>query len=198
MRYGKLFLSNGENRMEFSEVLEKRYSCRAFSDKPIAREDLVSVMKAGTLAPSACNTQPWHFICVDDEEKLARVAKCTQKGGLGFINRFTPQAKAFIVIVKEKPSFSEKVAKVMSSRDYSPYDIGLAGANMVLKATDLGIGSCILGWYDEDKVKEELNIEKSKSVDLIIALGYPESLDAPTRKRKDFDTVHSFNSYGEK
>lgn len=184
--------------MEFREILAKRYSCRAFSDKALDRESVVEIVKAGALAPSACNSQPWHFVVVDEAETIERVAKCTQKGGLGFINRFTPKSKAFIVVVKEKPGFSEKMAKVMTSRDYTPYDIGLAVGNMVSRATDLGVGSCILGWFDEEKIKAELSIPEDKAVDLVIALGYPESEDIPNRKRKDFDSVHSFNKYGEK
>ena len=182
--------------MEFNEVVERRYSCRAYSDKKIKREDLEEIVRVATLAPSACNSQPWHFIIVDDEELIQEVAKATQKGGLGMINRFTPSVSAFIAVVKEKPKFSEKLAKVMTSRDYTPYDIGLCTAGIVYKATDLGIGSCILGWYDEDKVKQALNIPEDRAVDLIVALGYEESDSIPARRRKDFSKVCSYNKYG--
>lgn len=184
--------------MDFIEILDKRYSCRAFSDKELARETVVEILKAGAVAPSACNSQPWHFVVVDDKEKIASIATRTQKGGVGLINRFTPKAGAFIVVVKEAPNFSEKMAKVMTARDYTPYDIGLAVGNMVSRATDLGVGSCILGWYDEDGVKKDLSIPDKKSVDLIIALGYPEKEDIPVKKRKNFDEIYSFNVYGEK
>ncbi len=183
--------------MEFKELAQKRYSCRGYKDQKIDRAVLKDIVETARLSPSACNSQPWHFLVVDDQEKLSLVARATQKGGLGFINKFTPSATAFIVLVKEKPGFSEKMAKVMTSRDYTPYDIGLATATITYRATELGLGSCILGWFDEDKVKSALNIPEKLSVDLIVALGYPESDTIPTKKRKEWSDTCSFNAYGE-
>lgn len=184
--------------MDFLEIAQKRYSCRKYSDKKIDRETLLELVKVARLAPSACNSQPWHFVLIDDADKIEQVAKATQKGGLGFINKFTPTAKAFLVLVKEKPGFSEKMAKVMTSRDYTPYDIGIVTATITYRATELGLGSCILGWFDEDKIKEILSVPKKHFVDLVIALGYPETADVPEKRRKDESEVLSFNSYGAK
>lgn len=183
--------------MEFSEVVQKRYSCRAFDEeKTLSRETIEEIIEAGRMAPSACNSQPWKFIVVDDPVLIEKVAKTTQSALLG-INKFTPDAKAFIVIVKDAKAFSEKVAQIMKKRDYVPYDIGIASATMCYKATELGVGSCMLGWYDGEKVQDILQIPSNKSVEIIIALGYPKSDDIPQKRRKDKSLVLSYNTYGE-
>lgn len=181
--------------MDFSEIVYKRYSCRSYDiEKPIDREVVEQIIEAGRLAPSACNSQPWKFVVVDEPELIKEVAKTTQSALLG-INKFTPDVKAFIVIVKEARAFSEKVAQIMKHRDYVPYDIGIVSATMCYKATELGLGSCILGWYDGAKIQELLGVPQSKSVELLIALGYPKSDDVPTKRRKDKGTILSYNRY---
>ena len=181
--------------MDFGEIVLKRYSCRSYdTDKPLEREIIEEIVEAGRLAPSACNSQPWKLIVVDEPELIKDVAKTTQSALLG-INKFTPDVKAFIVIVKEARAFSEKVAQIMKHRDYVPYDIGIISATMCYKATELGVGSCILGWYDGAKIQEILNVPQSKSVELVIALGYPNTEEVPQKRRKDKDVILSYNRY---
>lgn len=181
--------------MDFSEIVQKRYSCRAYDvERKLEREVIEEIIEAGRLAPSACNSQPWKFIVVDDKELIEKVAKTTQSALLG-INKFTPDAQAFIVIVKECKEFSEKVKQIMSHRDYTPYDIGIVSATMCYKATELGVGSCILGWYNGEKTQEILDIPKNKSVELVIALGYPKGEDVPQKRRKNREMILSYNKY---
>lgn len=181
--------------MDFNEIVNKRYSCRSYdTEKQISRDVVEEIIEAGRLAPSACNSQPWKFIVVDEPEIIKEVAKTTQSALLG-INKFTPDVKAFIVIVKETKAFSEKVAQIMKHRDYVPYDIGIVSATMCYKATELGVGTCILGWYDGAKIQEILGVPQSKSVELLIALGYPKSDEVPQKRRKQKEIVLSYNKY---
>lgn len=184
--------------MDFNEIVNKRYSCRAYdTEKPLPRDVIEEIIEAGRLSPSACNSQPWRFVVVDDEEKIKEVAKTTQSLLLG-INKFTPDVKAFIVIVKESKAFSEKVAEIMKKRDYVPYDIGIATATMCYKATELGVGSCILGWYDGDKIKNILSVPDNRSIELVIALGYPKTDEVPPKRRKNMELVLNYNSWEER
>ena len=176
--------------MDFFELAEKRYSCRKYSDKKIERDTLLELVKVARLCPSACNSQPWHFIVVDNAEKIEQVAKATQKGGLGFINKFTPTAKAFLVLVKEKPAFSEKLAKVMTARDYTPYDIGIATAYLTAEAAAQGLGTCILGWFDDKKIRSICGLKNPAR--LVVALGYAKEGSAvPPKKRKEYSVLVS-------
>lgn len=179
--------------MDIFEVFDKRYSCRKYADKKVEREKLVKIVECARLAPSACNTQPWNFVIVDDAEKVALISKATQKGMIG-INKFTTAVPAFIVLVREKPNMTGRIASALS-RDYSPNDIGIAIATMSYTATALGLGNCILGWFDEKKVSEALGIPKSSYPDLILAVGYEDG-EKKSPTKKDMDKVCSINEYG--
>ena len=179
--------------MDIFEVFDKRYSCRSYSEQKVEREKLLKIVETARNSPSACNSQPWHFVIVDQEDKVKKVAQATRKGGIG-INKFTEKVSAFIVLVKEKPTLVGRVAKAIS-RDYSPNDIGIAMATMSYTATALGLGNCIIGWFDEKKVREVLSIPKSSTPDLILAVGIPDG-EKKNPVKKDIDKVCSINEYG--
>lgn len=179
--------------MDIFEVFDKRYSCRTYSGQKVDREKLIKIVDTARNAPSACNSQPWHFVIVDEEEKVKKIAEATRKGGVG-INKFTEKVSAFIVLVREKPTLIGKVAKVLS-RDYSPNDIGIAMATMSYTATALGLGNCIIGWFDEKKVSQTLAIPKSSTPDLILAVGEIDG-ERKSPTKKDISKVCSVNEYG--
>ncbi len=88
------------------------------------------------------------------------------------MNRFVDQAPLLIVVVREQPNFTSKIGGKIKNKDYSLIDIGIACQNMCLQAEAEGLGSCMIGWFDEERVRKLLNIPKSKRVELIITLGY--------------------------
>ena len=179
--------------MDIFEVFDKRYSCRAYSEEKVDREKLVKIVECARRAPSACNSQPWHYVIVDEKDKVEKIAESTRKGGIG-INKFTENVPAFIVLVKEKPTLIGRVAKALS-RDYSPNDIGIAVATMSYTATALGLGNCIIGWFDEKKVRDVLSIPKSSTPDLILAVGIAGG-EKKSPVKKDLDKICSMNEYG--
>src|SRR5664279_3984197 len=170
-----------------------RQSDRKYDDKPVENEKIERIVDAGRMAPSACNAQPWKFIVVTDNELILSVAEAASAKLLG-MNSFVSQAKVIIVIVREKPNMSSKVGATIKNKDYSLIDIGIATENICLQAKAEGIGSCIIGWFDERRIKKLLDIPKSKRVELIITLGYSLS-EKHEKRRKPVEEIVSYNKY---
>ncbi len=175
------------------ELIISRQSDRKYSNKPVEKEQLNRIIKAGRMAPSACNAQPWKFIVVTDPKLIEQIAKAASARALG-MNSFVAQAMAIIVIVREKPNFSSKIGGTIKSKDYSLIDIGIASENICLQARAEGLGSCMIGWFDEDEVRKILGIPKKKRVELLITLGYSLS-EYRTKKRKTENEVVGYNKY---
>ncbi len=180
--------------MDIFEVFDKRYSCRKYTDEKVDKNLLVKIIDSARRAPSACNGQPWHFIAVTDPERVKKVSEATRKGGIG-INKFTENVQSFIVLLKETPLVN-RIAKLIS-HDYTPNDVGIAMATMTYTATALGLGSCIMGWFDEKKVMEALDVPKGKIPQLILAVGYPAE-QGRNPKKKELSEICSFDRYGNK
>lgn len=176
----------------FLELAAARQSDRAYEPgRVIGREVLERILEAGRLAPSACNGQPWHFTVVTDPQLLVEVGRATSSLGM---NRFVKDASALVLITLEPTNITSKLGCGIKDKDFPIMDLGIASAYMTLAAEDEGIGSCILGWFDEKKIKELVGIPQKKRLMLIISLGYNLK---PKRKkiRKDFDKVVSFEKY---
>ncbi len=178
---------------EMLDLIIRRQSDRKYSDKPVEADKLERIIEAGRMAPSACNAQPWKFIVVTDPKLISQVAEAASARLLG-MNTFVGQAPVLVVIVRENPNFSSKVGGTIKNKDYSHIDIGIASENICLQARAEGIGSCMIGWFDEKQLKKILGIPSSKRVDLIITLGYSLS-DRRDKKRKPKDNTVSFNEY---
>jgi nitroreductase len=178
---------------ELLDLVIRRQSDRKYSDKPVETEKLERIIEAGRMAPSACNAQPWKFIVVTDRQIIVQIAEAASAKLLG-MNSFVGQAPAIVVIVRENPNFSSKVGGTIKSKDYSHIDIGIATENICLQARAEGIGSCIIGWFDEKQLRNILSIPSSKRVELIVTLGYSLS-EHRDKKRKPKDTTVSYNKY---
>jgi nitroreductase len=110
------------------------------------------------------------------------------------MNSFVTQAPVIIVVVREKPNFSSKVGATIKNKDYSLIDIGIATENICIQAKSEGIGSCIIGWFDERMIRKILSIPGSKRVELIITLGYSLN-EQREKKRKPAAEIVSYNKY---
>lgn len=178
---------------EMLELILKRQSDRKYSDRPIEHDKLERILEAGRLAPSACNAQPWKFIAVNEMKLITGLAEAASAGLVG-MNGFVSQAACIIVVVRENPNFSSMIGSKVLRKDYSHFDIGIATGNICLQAAAEGIGSCVIGWFDEKMVKNLLQIPKSKRVDLLITLGYSLS-ETRMKKRKEKQITVSYNKY---
>jgi nitroreductase len=181
--------------MSFIELVKQRQSVRKYSDKPVEKEKIDQCIEAARLAPSACNSQPWTFIVVNNRDLALEVAKATFNPVINF-NRFAKQAPVMIVIVIEKPKTITQIGEAVKDREFPLIDLGIAGEHFCLQAHDLGLGTCMIGWFNEKKVKELLNIPEKKRVGFCISLGYPvENYKFRTKIRKQKEQMCRYNSY---
>lgn len=166
----------------FIDLCKTRQSCRNFSGRQVEREKLEQCIEAARLAPSACNSQPWSFVVVNKPELLPAVAKCAQsfKG----INTFTEKAGAFIIILEEHAELMPGIAKILDSQYFAKADIGGAVLAICLEASDIGLGTCIIGMYDRPELCKLLDIPKDKQFAGLIAVGYPAEGDKIREKQR--------------
>jgi len=181
--------------MDFSELIKVRQSVRSYSDKPVEKEKIDQCLEAARLAPSASNSQPWKYIVVDDNELKNKVADATFDKVVKF-NKFALQAPVIIVIVLEKPNLITQIGGEIKKREWPLIDMGITAEHFCLQAAELSLGTCMIGWFDQKRIKELLNIPKKKTIGLVITLGYAPD-DYPLRKksRKEKSEVISYNKY---
>ncbi len=179
---------------EFQRIISARQSCRKYADKPVEKELLEKCIEAARLAPSACNSQPWHFVVVNNAEISKQVAQATFSDLVRF-NKFAVTAPVFVVIVIEKPKTITQVGGMIKNLDYPLYDIGITAIQFCLQAEELGLGTCMMGWFNEKKIKSLLNIPAKKRIGLIISLGYPATDNKRQKIRKSFEEIVSYNQY---
>lgn len=174
-------------------LIKSRQSDRKYLDKPVEREKIERITEAGRLSPSACNGQPWHLIVVDELSVRDRVASATESELLR-MNSFVRQAPVLIVVVRKKSNFTSRAGDLIKQKDYSVIDIGIVAASIVYQATAEGLGTCILGWFDEKGIKKALGIPASKKVELVISVGYTENR-LRDKSRKPHGEIISYNRY---
>lgn len=178
----------------FAELVRARFSVRAFSDRKPERETLLRCLEAARLAPSACNAQPWRFIVADEEELVATLAPaCTLRGSK--LNRFVSEAPVIVAITEESPNLTSFFGSLFKNRPLHLIDIGIAAEHFCLQAAAEGLGTCMLGWFDERAVQRLLGIPRGKRVALLIAAGYPAKEGVPEKKRKDLGDMSFWNRY---
>ena len=171
--------------MNFTEIAQTRQSCRAYDEtKAVEQEKLEAILEAARLAPSACNGQPYHVtVCKGSLAK--EVAALTT--GLG-MNKFAAQAPVLLVVSEMPYVKSAAMGAKVKNNDYRSMDIGIAVAYMTAEATAQGLGTCILGWFDDDKIGALCGIEHP--VRLVITLGYAKEGDPlRNKKRKDLSEL---------
>ncbi|MDD5227070.1 MAG: nitroreductase family protein [Candidatus Omnitrophica bacterium] len=180
--------------MNFQALVQRRRSVRRYSDKPVFREDLLKCLEAARLAPSACNSQPWHFVVINEPALKNRVAERIFSG-IYSMNKFAKEAPVLVAVVSEKSRFLASIGGQVRDTRYRLVDLGIATEHFILQAEELGIGSCWIGWFDEKALKKEMKIPKDKKIDAVIALGYPVEEEVVPKNRKCLEEISSFNEY---
>ena len=174
--------------MNFMEIAKARQSCRSYDEgREVEKEKLQSILEAAQLAPSACNGQPYHItVCTGETAK--DVAKACM--GMG-MNKFASQAPILLVISEENYVKSAAVGAKLKKNDYRSMDIGIMVAYLTAEAEAQGLATCILGWLDDEKLRNICGLDKP--VRLVVTLGYAKEGDTlRTKKRKDLETLVSF------
>ena len=171
--------------MNFTEIAENRQSCRSYdAERGIEQEKIDRILKSARLAPSACNGQPYHItLCRGEAAK--KVAEATQ--GMG-MNKFATDAPVLLVISEMPYVPTAALGAKVKKNDYRSIDIGIVAAYLTAEATAQGLGTCILGWLDDGKIRKICGLEGA--VRLVITLGYPKEGDGlRVKKRKDLDAL---------
>ena len=179
--------------MDFKSLVLNRQSDRSYLDKTVEAEKLARILECARMAPSACNAQPWHIIVVDNPEIRAKVADATTERILG-MNHFTKQAPLLLVLIEEEANITSTLGGWVKKRHYPLMDLGIMAEHICLAAASEGLGSCLIGWFDEAKVKKICGVPASKRVQLIIALGYSNARTR-TKIRKPIEKIVSYNGY---
>ena len=171
--------------MDFLEIANLRQSCRSYDpEREVEQEKLSAILQALQLAPSACNGQPYHLTVCRGEAAKSVAAACT---GMG-MNKFALQAPVLLVISEMAYVKSAAMAAKVKGNDYRSMDIGIAVAYLTAEAATQGLGTCILGWFDDEKIRNICGL--SHPVRLVVTLGY--AADAPrTKKRKELSELVS-------
>ena len=171
--------------MNFTEIAETRQSCRSYDPgREVEEEKLQVILRAGQLAPSACNGQPYHFSLCRGE-----AARQVAKAGTGMgMNKFAVDAPVMLVISEKPYCKSAAVGAKIKNNDYRSIDIGIVCAYITAEATAQGLGSCILGWLDDGEIRGICHLDAP--VRLVITLGYAKEGDRlRAKKRKDMDEL---------
>ena len=173
--------------MNFTEIALARQSCRSYDEsRDVEPEKLSAILEAARLAPSACNSQPFHFTVCRGETAKA-VAAATQ--GMG-MNKFSSQAPVLIVISEGAYSKSAALGAKVKGNDYRSIDIGITTAYLTAEATAQGLSTCILGWLDDDKIRKICDLDQP--VRLVITLGYAKEDALRAKKRKELSELVTY------
>ena len=165
--------------MNFMEIAENRQSCRSYDPgREVEPEKLQAILEAARLAPSACNGQPYHFTVCRGQTAKAVASAVT---GLG-MNKFAAQAPVLIVVSEEPYVKTAAMGAKLKGIDYRSIDIGIAAAYLTAEATVQGLGTCILGWLDSEKIQKICNL--NRQVHMVITVGYPSPVDTLRKKKR--------------
>ena len=180
-----------EKNIAVHNLIEERWSPRAFEDKPVDESQLQTLFEAARWAPSAMNEQPWRFIYAvkEDQENFDRLFSCLVEG-----NSWAKNASAlFISVVKKNYDYNG------NPNNLALHDLGLATGNLLLQATDLGLHVHLMGGFKADKAREVLEIPEGYEPVSMGAVGYagdPETLsenlkarELAPRKRKPLEEI---------
>ena len=146
--------------MEFMDVVAARKSVRSYADKPVEEEKLFKILESARLAPSWANKQCCKYIVVKDKAKIQELAS-----GL---NGWLKQAPVIVVACADPKDSGDR-----NGMNYYLVDVGISMQQLVLAATDVGLGTCWIGAFDEAKVKKALGIPENIKVVAMTSLGYP-------------------------
>ncbi len=181
--------------MNFAELVRTRQSVRSYRNHPVEPEKLRAIVESFRLAPSASNSQPWKLIIVDEPLLKENVARATFSSTVSF-NRFALEAPVIAVLTVEKQKAITQIGGWLTRREFWLIDIGIAAEHFCLQAADLGLGTCMLGWFDEKAIQRLLGIPRSIRVALLITLGYAsEGYPVRPKIRKKLDAMRSRNAY---
>jgi len=173
--------------MDVKEAIEKRKSIRRFKEKKVPDKIIKEVIDAARRAPSGHNLQPWHFLVVKSKENMLKFKEQNV-----FKQKEIYEVPIVIVCCTEESYSPHSIKK--HEKEMSLINLSLASAFLVLRATELGLGTCFIAWADKEKLKKILGIPKDTIIPFVIVMGYPNEEPEP-RERKKLNEIMSFEKW---
>jgi len=174
----------------FQSLVSRRFSCRAYKPDPVPREHVEAMLKAARLAPSACNRQPWRLAVVTSP---ARRKDLLCKGVLpGLSMPWIADAPVIIALGMRRATLTHRVAPLIAKVDYPWLDCGIAGEHLVLQATELGLGTCWIGWIRPRGIRRVIGWPPGIRPVALITVGWPQDPQPPERNRKPLSDIASW------
>ena len=172
-------------------AIQQRYSVRSFKDTPVHRDAIRAIAEAARLAPSACNAQPWRFVAVTEPSLLNQIVD----RGLGGVvpNRWAASAPVILIGCAVLNLLTHRLGEALKGVNYHQIDLGIALEHMVLRATEMGLGTCWIGWFNEKSIKKVLRLPKDWKIVSLLALGYPKEEASARSARRSLDEILFFN-----
>jgi nitroreductase len=165
------------------EAIKKRQSVRSYQDKEIPEDILQQILEAGRLTPSANNQQCWKFIVIKDEDLRKKLIPACKN------QKFVGAAPVVIA------GCATNLEHIMSNDEHSyPIDLAIALDHISLEATSLGLGTCWIGAFYQEQVKEILGVPENVRIVALMPIGYPKDL-GPKTTRKSLSEIVCYNKY---
>jgi nitroreductase len=180
--------------MELMDLIRARRSVRRYADRPVERALIEQCLEAARLAPSAENTQPWRFIVVDDPDARERLARAAFSG-IYRPTRFAAKAPVIVAVLAKPDILANRLGRAVQGTKYYLIDCGIACQQFVLRATELGLGVCYIGWYSKRGVRKALQVPRSHDIVVLLAVGYQEGSSGKERTRKELYELVSYNRF---
>jgi len=180
--------------MYFEELIKKRHSLRRYSDRRPARETIAECLEAARIAPSGENAQLWRFHVVDEPAMRDELAAAASSG-IYLPSKFIRQAPVIIAVLSKTDIKVNKLGAFLQGVQFYLLDLGIACQQLVLRAEELGLGSCYIGWFAVDKAREVLGVPKNEHLICLLSLGYPPEgyLPPAAHKRKPLQEIARYN-----
>lgn len=178
--------------MELTQVIKERRSIRKFEEKKIPHELMEEIVEVARFAPSWKNTQIVRYNVVEDEEIKAKLASPECTFNFTFNAKTILGAAALVVLtyVKGRSGFDRDGSFSTPKEDrWQNFDSGIAAQTFCLAAKERGLGTVILGYFDEDEIAKVMEIPEGQGVGALIAIGYPAEEPAPVPRKEVADLL---------
>ena len=176
----------------FVSLISRRQSVRSYLDRKVMPDLIEKCLEASRLSPSACNAQPWHFVAADRGRPLKELQRAAFHFGM---NSFAAQAPVMVAVFSELPNIASFIGGGVKGIPYHIIDIGIAVEHFCLAAASLGLGTCMIGWFDKHVVKRVVEAPASSRPVLLITVGYPADDHVRKKTRKSLEEISGWGTY---
>ena len=158
--------------MDVQDAIKARRSIRKYERKPIPDDVLSALLEAARLAPSSNNKQRWSMVVVTDDATKQRLVSASGN------QKFVGECSAYIVGVCDPGA------------GFSAVDIAIALDHLSLRAVELGLGTCWIGFFDADEIRDVLGIPADRDIPICMTVGYPSAVPAARNRKRSEDLFH--------